>query len=137
MNKELMIRILQVTVVIVLLLVFVFLLFGINVFTLEGVSKLPSILSIVVLFWGFYFSIGWKWPIIKHIVFKENLNGTWFGTYTSKNPISGDEFEGEIAIVIRQSFLVINVKSFTSNYINLSYGEALKYDNKSNILIRD
>jgi hypothetical protein len=131
MNKEILIRILQVTVIFVLLLVFLFLLFGINVFTSGGVSKLPSILSIVVLFWTFYFSFGWKWPLIKYIVFKENLNGTWFGAYTAKNQINGDEFAGEIAVIIRQNFLMVNVKSYTINYVNHSYGEALNYDNKS------
>jgi hypothetical protein len=131
MNKELLTKTLQVTVILVFLLIFLFLLIGINVFALEGISKLPSILSIVVLFWGFYFSIGWKWPILKYIAFKENLNGTWLGTYTSKNQVTGAEFEGEIAVIIRQNFLMVNVKSLTSNYVNHSYGEALNYDNKS------
>lgn len=131
MNKELLIRILQATVILVLLLIFLFLSLGINVFTLAGVSKLPSILSLVVLFWGFYFSIGWKWPVLKSIAKRENLNGTWFGTYTSKNQLTNVEFDGEIAVVIRQNFLVVDVKSFTDKYINYSYGEALSYDNKS------
>jgi len=131
MNKELLIRILQATVIIVILLIFLFLSFGINVFTLAGVSKLPSILSLVVLFWGFYFSIGWKWPVLKSIAKRENLNGTWFGTYTSKNQLTSTVFDGEIAVVIRQNFLVVDVKSFTDKYINYSYGEALNYDNKS------
>ena len=131
MNKELLIRILQATVILVILLIFLFLSFGINVFTLTGVSKLPSILSLVVLFWGFYFSIGWKWPVLKSIAKRENLNGTWFGTYTSKNQLTNAEFEGEISVVIRQNFLVVDVKSFTDKYINYSYGEALNYDNKS------
>lgn len=131
MNKELLIRILQATVILVILLIFLFLSFGINVFTLAGVSKLPSILSLVVLFWGFYFSIGWKWPVLKSIAKRENLNGTWFGTYTSKNQLTNAEFEGDISVVIRQNFLVVDVKSFTDKYINYSYGEALNYDNKS------
>jgi hypothetical protein len=131
MNKELLIRILQVTVILVILLIFIFLLLGINVFTINGVSKLPSILSIVVIFWGFYFSIGWKLPILKYVALKENLNGTWFGTYTSKNQITLAENEGQIAVIIRQNFLVVNVKSFTNMYVNHSYSEVLNYDNKS------
>lgn len=131
MNKELLMRILQATVILVILLIFLFLSFGINVFTLAGVSKLPSILSLVVLFWAFYFSIGWKWPVLKSIAKRENLNGTWFGTYTSKNQLTNAEFEGDITVVIRQNFLVVDVKSLTDKYINYSYGEALNYDNKS------
>lgn len=131
MNKELLMRILQATVILVIFLIFLFLLFGINVFTLSGVSKLPSILSLVVLFWAFYFSIGWKWLMLKWIAKRENLNGTWFGTYTSKNQLTNVEFEGDISVVIRQNFLVVDVKSFTDKYINYSYGEALNYDNKS------
>jgi hypothetical protein len=131
MSKELLIRILQVTAILVILLIFLFLTFGINVFTLAGVSKLPSILSLVVLFWVFYFSFGWKWPVLKNIAKKENLNGTWLGTYSSKNQLNSAEFDGEIVVVIRQNFLVVDVKSFTEKYINYSYGEALNYDNKS------
>lgn len=131
MNKELLIRILQVTVILVILLIFLFLSLGINIFTLHGIQKSPFILTIVVLFWGFYFSIGWKWPLLKRVAMKENLNGTWFGTYTSKDQLNNVEFEGPIAIVIRQNFLIIDVKSFTDKYINYSYGEALNYDNKS------
>jgi len=131
MDKELFTRILQVTVVVVVLLLFIFLFIGIDIFSFKGISKLPSIVSLVVLFWAFYISFGWKWPILKLLAYKENLNGTWFGTYTSINVMTKEKFEGQIAVVIRQTFIMINVKSYTSNYVNHSYGEVLNYNNKS------
>ena len=131
MNKKLITRILQVTIVLALIGAFVLRIFDINIFTRKGVFKIPMIISLIVLFWGFYFSIGWKWPLLKKLVYRENLNGTWFGTYTSKNFTSNEEFNGEIAVVIRQNFLNLNIKSYTTNYINYSFGEALNYKSKS------
>jgi hypothetical protein len=131
MDKKILFRILQVTVGLVLLIVCVLFASGINPFSLKGVTKIPTIVSIVVLFWGFYFSIGWKWPYLRKLVYKENLNGTWFGTYTSRNFITNEVFKDQIAVVIRQSFVMLNVKSHTANYINHSYGETLNYDTNS------
>lgn len=131
MKKSTFERILQVTAVLTIIIIFIFRLSGINIFSKEGVIKIPTIISIVVIFWAFYLGIGWKWPLIKYIVYQENLNGTWFGKYNSKNFTSDEVFVGDIAIVIKQSFLRIDVKSYTEHYINYSFGEALKYDSKS------
>ncbi|MCS3797149.1 hypothetical protein [Niastella sp. OAS944] len=79
----------------------------------------------------FYISIGWKWPLFKYIVYQENINGTWLGTYSSTDFTTEQKYSGEIAIVIRQSFLRIDVKSLTINYINYSFGEAFTHDSKS------
>lgn len=131
MRKSTFERILQVTTGLTVALVFIFLISGVNIFTKDGWIKIPTIISIIVLFWVFYIGIGWKWPILKHLVYQENLNGTWFGKYNSKNFTSEETFTGDIAIVIRQSFLRIDVKSYTENFINHSFGEALHYDSKS------
>lgn len=131
MNKKTLDRILQITGILVVLGIFIFTLFNINIFTLEGVTKIPTLISGIVLFWGIYISWGWKTPILKRLVYRENLNGTWYGTYSSKDSLSNVHYEGEIAIVIRQSFLRLNVKSYTSKYLNYSFGEALNYDSHS------
>lgn len=131
MNKKLLIRILQITVVLALLEIFLFMSLGIDVFSMKGISKIPTIISSIVLFWIFYFSWGWKIPYLRKLAYKENLNGTWFGTYKSKNFTSESEFNGEIVLVIRQSFIMLNVKSFTDKYINYSYGEVMNYDSNS------
>ena len=131
MKKQTINRILYITIILAVLGFFILKLFNINILTKDGAMKIPSLLSGVVLFWGFYFSIGWKLPILKYLVYKENINGTWLGHYSSKNFTSNDVFQGEIAVVIRQNFLSLNVKSFTENYINYSFAEVLNYDSKS------
>lgn len=131
MKKSTLDRILQVTIILTTLGIVILQLLGINIFSKEGFLKIPSLISIISLFWLFYISLGWKWPLIKHIVYQENMNGTWLGEYSSKDFTTDKIYNGEIAIVIRQSFLRIDVKSFTINYINYSFGESLKYDSKS------
>lgn len=131
MRKKTLYRILYVTIILAILGAFIFQLCGINLLKKDGFTKIPSLLSAVVLFWGFYLSIGWKIPGLKYLVYKENLNGTWYGTYNSKNFTSAEEFNGGIAVVIRQTFLTLDVKSYTENFINYSFGEVLNYDSKS------
>jgi len=131
MSKEILTRILYVTIILAILGFLILNLFGMNILDSTGFLKIPSLLSGIVLFWTFYIAIGWKLPLLKYIVYKENLNGTWFGTYTSKNFTSNEEFNGNISVVIRQNFLNLNVKSFTENYVNHSFGEVLNYDSKS------
>lgn len=131
MKKNTLERILGVTVFLTIMGIILFHLFGINIFTKTGIVKIPSLISSVVLFWAFYFSFGWKWPLLKYIVYQENINGTWFGKYSSKDFTSDKVYNGEIALVIRQSFLRIDVMSFTNSYINYSFGEALTYNSKN------
>lgn len=131
MKKSTLERILKVTVILTLLGIVIFQLLGINIFSKEGFVKIPSLISGIILFWVFYIGVGWKWPLLKYIVYQENINGTWFGNYSSQDFTTDNKFEGEIVIVIRQSFLRIDVKSFTVNYINYSFGEAFSYDSKS------
>lgn len=137
MKKSTLERILKVTVILTVIVILMFQLFGINIFTKEGAVKIPTIISIISFFWVFYISYGWKWPIIKYIVYQENINGTWYGKYTSKDFTSNEVYKGKIAVVIRQSFLRIDVTSLTNKFINYSFGEAFTHDskNKSNQLI--
>jgi hypothetical protein len=130
-KKSTLERILKVTVILTVIGILVFQLVGINIFTKAWFIKIPTLISIVVLFWIFFISIGWKWPVLKYIVYQENINGTWFGAYYSTDYTSDQKYSGEIALVIRQSFLRIDVKSFTTNYINYSFGEVFAHDSKS------
>lgn len=131
MKKSTLERILKVTVILTLIGILIFNLMGINIFSKQGFIKIPSLISGIVLFWVFYISIGWKWPLFKHIVYQENINGTWFGTYDSRDFTTNKNYNGEIAMIVRQTFLRIDIKSMTSNYINYSFGEAFTYDSKS------
>lgn len=127
----------KVTVILTVAVILIFQLFEINIFTKEGAVKIPTIVSIITFFWIFYISYGWKWPLIKYIVYHENINGTWYGKYSSKDFTSNQTYEGKIAVVIRQSFLRIDVTSLTKDYINYSFGEAFSHNskNKTNQLI--
>lgn len=117
--------------------IFILLILETDFTTWEGFKKLSSVFSCVILFWAFYFSWGWKWPLLKYIAYTENLNGTWFGNYHSRDARNDQVFEGEISIVIRQTFLSINIVSYTSSYLSYSYGEAVlnNQKNKSHQLV--
>ncbi len=137
MDKNILNRILQVTVIMVVAGIFLLTLFSINIFALTGLTKIPTLISGIVFIWALYFTWGWKLLYLRKLVFRENLNGTWYGTYRSKGISTNTKFEGEIALVIRQSFLSVNVTSYTERYINNSFGEALNHqpDNDSHQLV--
>lgn len=89
-----------------------------------------------ILFWIAYFNFAWKIPIIRLLIYKNNLNGTWIGNYQSTGE-DKQTYEGEIVLVIRQSFLSLNVNSYTEKYLSFSYAESLlsNVDNSRNQLI--
>jgi len=132
MNKYILNRIVKISLglAIIVYLVFIYF-FNINILSKDGILKIPTLFTIIIGFWTFYISLGWKIPIIRNLAFVENLNGTWLGTYNSTNVLNEMTFQGDIAIVIKQNFLGINIKSYTENYVNHSYGEAIDYNNKS------
>lgn len=103
---------------------------GINSFSIEGFRKISSFFSCVVILWGLYFYYGWKIPVLNKLIYKTNLNGSWFGTYSSKGT-DGKEYKGEIALVIRQTFLNINVTSHTDKYLSYSFAETLLHNKES------
>lgn len=94
-----------------------------------GLSYL-NVPTILTLWWFFYFKYGWTLPGIKRIIFRVNLNGTWFGSYKSLDS-KNQEAKGEIGIRIKQDFLTISLKSFTERFNNYSYSEEVKYEEKS------
>lgn len=131
MNKSTINRILSITVGLALLGVLAYSIIGINIFSKDDFHRISGLISGIVAFWGIYFTLAWKWPIVNRLLYRKNLNGTWYGTYRSKDFTSNKEYRGNIAIVIRQTFLNINIKSFTNKYVNFSFGEALDYDSSS------
>ena len=98
----------------------------------EAIISSVKTISILTVWWWFYFKIGWKLPLIKKILPRINLNGTWFGEYESRNE-KKEVSSGEIAVRIKQDYLSISLNSFTKKYHNYSYSEELKYDKKSDI----
>jgi len=102
-----------------------------NLSGLEVVISHLNVCTILTLWWLFYFKYGWKIPgINKLILFRVDLNGTWFGSYQSLDS-KNQEAKGEIGIRIKQDFLTISLKSFTEKFNNYSYSEEVKYEEKS------
>ncbi|PWX01054.1 hypothetical protein CYK73_09950 [Clostridium perfringens] len=93
-----------------------------------GIISAIKVSSILTVWWLFYFNIGWKVPILNKLLYRINLNGTWYGQYKSTSLMNNEVYEGNMVIRIKQSFLNINVTSFTENYSNYSHSEILKYD---------
>lgn len=82
-------------------------------------------ITLITLFWSFYFAYGWRLPMLNKIFYRPNLNGTWKGHLISdwkdqnRNPIPPKE----IYIVIRQNFLRIHFTTFTNTFVGYSYAE--------------
>lgn len=102
-------------------------------FEYHGIISAAKVSTILSIWWYFYFNIGWKIPIINKILYKINLNGTWYGTYESVATNTQKINTGNIVIRIKQDFLNISVNSYTDKYINFSHSEELKYDEKSDM----
>lgn len=103
-----------------------------NLLGIEAIISSLKTVSILTGWWWFYFKIGWKLPVLKKILPRINLNGTWFGEYESQDQ-KKEVFSGEIAVRIKQDYLNISLNSFTEKYQHYSYSEELKYDEKSDI----
>ena len=103
-----------------------------NFLRTEAIISSLKTVSILTGLWWFYFKIGWKLPIIKKLLPRINLNGTWFGEYESQDQ-KKEVFLGEIAVRIKQNYLDISLNSFTEKYHNYSYSEKVRYDEKSDI----
>ena len=101
----------------------------------EAVISSLKTVSILTVWWWFYFKIGWKLPLLKKMLPRINLNGTWFGEYESYK--SHDKKKqvsfGKISVRIKQDYLNIGLNSFTEQSHHSSYSEELTYDEKNDI----
>lgn len=83
-------------------------------------------ITIVTLFWVFYFSYGWKISFFdKQLFYRPNLNGTWMGTLISdwKDEDGNVKEPIEFYLVIRQSFIRMHFTTFTDDFVGVSYAE--------------
>ncbi len=131
MNKEEQLRIVVITLIICCICVVIFEVFNIKILTLHWIRSMFSISTVLTFWWGFYFKYGWRIPILNCILKKEDINGTWFGKYESKRLIDNAIFTGEISLVIKQSYLNIDITSYTEKYTSYSYSEVLAKEKKS------
>lgn len=101
----------------------------------NSIKAFSASATLIILFWGFYFEWGWKWPLLSKIFYRPNLNGTWKGELFSdwKDEEGNGVKPIKFFIVIRQNFLRINFTTFTNNYIGKSYSERLILDKERGI----
>lgn len=100
--------------------------------TIKGIKSAYSLSTIIILFWVYYIKHGWKKKLLQKILYRENLNGTWFGTYKSIDE-NNKEYKGYISIVINQDYLNIHVSSYTEYRKTESYMEKIEYNQKSGV----
>jgi hypothetical protein len=104
----------------------------VNNLNFNGIVSAIKVSSLLTIWWSFYFKLGWKIPFLRSILYRINLNGTWYGTYESVSPAKKGISNGNIVLRINQKFLDISIISYTDKFINYSYSEELKYEEKSN-----
>lgn len=101
----------------------------------NGIRGASLGLSATTLFWTFYLSWGWKFPLLNKIFYRPNINGTWSGKLIS----DWKDKNGEVVppkdffIVIRQSFLRIHFTTFTDNFVGVSYSETFSLNKERGI----
>ncbi|MEC1524444.1 hypothetical protein P9D43_20795 [Neobacillus niacini] len=128
-------RIVVITIVISLLFVIILSLRGVNLGSFAGIKAASSATLILTVWWWFYFKYGWKIKWLNLILYKENINGTWFGEYQSTDLSKGNIYTGQISLVIKQNYLTIKITSITERYKNYSYSEELNFQDEKNRLI--
>lgn len=133
MDKNTQLRIVTISYIISVVGSFIINYLKIKNIDFHGVVSAIKISSILTFWWLFYFKIGWKIPILKKILYRINLEGTWFGTYESCSIKDNNTYRGKIALRIKQDFLNLSIISLTDKYKNYSYSEELKYEEKSNL----
>lgn len=94
----------------------------VNILSFEIFRIFSMTVTLLTLYWAFYFKWGWKMPLLNKIFERPNLNGTWIGTYKSEDNDKNQYF-GKIVLTIRQSFLFIHFISLTDKFVSYSYGE--------------
>jgi hypothetical protein len=129
LNEQIRIIIISYIVSVLLVLVIEYLMCRFTI--MNSIQNSIKITTLLTFWWIFYFKFGWKIPYFNKILYKLNLNGTWFGIYESININTKIKLTGEIGLRINQDFLNISIISFTEKYQNYSYSEELKYEEKS------
>jgi hypothetical protein len=135
MKGEELKRIVIITFCISLLFVVIQALIGIELLSFNGIKAAFSATFILSVWWWFYFNYGWKIKWINLILYKENINGTWFGNYESTQIKTGHIYTGQISLVIKQNFLTINITSITDKFKNYSFSEELNFKDERKQLI--
>ena len=133
MKKNMQLKIVTISYVVSIVASFFLNFLKVNNIDFHGVIGAVKVSTILTGWWMFYFRMGWKIPLLQKILYKINLEGSWFVTYESISQKDNKKYKGEIGLRIKQDFLTISIISFTEKYRNFSYSEELKYEEKSNM----
>ncbi len=94
-----------------------------------------SSVSFTLVFWLFFITYGWRWPVLKYLFYRPDVNGTWGGILNSDwkdatgNPCPSIVFY----VVIRQTFLNLHITTFTNNFIGQSYSETFSLNKEKGL----
>ncbi len=114
-----------------------FLCFEYDVISLESLKYLNVGITITATFWAGYFRWLWKYPYIKKILYRPNVNGTWIGEFESnwKNQNGETNPPAKFVLVVRQHWFSTSIRAFTERQKTESYVETLLFDQKKGLKI--
>jgi hypothetical protein len=94
-----------------------------SVASLAALKWLATVAGFVLGLWSFYFSWGWRIPLLRRVLPRPNLNGTWLGCIRSdwRDETGANPGPIRIVMVVRQTFLCMHVHTFTRQLEASSY----------------
>lgn len=103
--------------------------------SLDTLKTIGPTTTVLVVSWGLYFKWGWKIPILKYLMYKPDLSGTWLGTFDSdwKDEQGRGVEPAKMVLVIRQNWLTISVIAMTERFKSRSYAEFLSFNEDKGI----
>lgn len=108
-----------------------------SMFSMGGLKALNLSITIVSGLWAIYFTYGWKWPYVRKLLFRPDLNGTWLGEFHSdwKDKDGQGISPRPFVMTIRQSFFSMSVQAFTEQQKTFSHVESLVFDRERGLKI--
>jgi len=96
-------------------------------FSMAGWRAVQLGITVIMVFWAFFFRCGWRWPVFRRLFNRPDLNGTWIGMFSTdwKDENGHSPPPQRMAVVIRQTFLTLHISSFTERLVAHSYAENL------------
>src|SRR3970040_1381997 len=83
---------------------------GASLLSFTGLKALNATAAIIAILWAIYFTWAWRWPYVRKIIFRPDLNGSWLGEFRSdwKDGTRTGIPPGPFVLVVRQSFFSIS-----------------------------
>ena len=103
--------------------------------SLDALRAIGPTITVLVVSWALYFKWGWKIPVLKYLMYKPDLSGTWLGMFHSdwKDEQGRGVKPAKMVLVIRQNWLTISVIAMTERFKSRSYAEFLSFNEDKGI----